>query len=107
MPIKVRISQISTETNLYARYLKNRNSRRYSNTIIALLTWKKATFTPLIFTTSGGVGPECKGFNKRSAELIATRRKESYADVITIRKKTTLCALESSTHCVKRVQGKT
>ena len=44
---------------------------------------EKATFTPLVFTTTGGMDPECQKLNKRIAEKIANKRNESYSYVIT------------------------
>ena len=43
---------------------------------------EKATFTPLVFLTSGGMSQECKRFNNRLAELIAVKRGERYCDVV-------------------------
>ncbi len=43
---------------------------------------EKGTFTPLVFNTSGGMGPEATRFHKRLAERIAAKKKESYADVM-------------------------
>ena len=37
-------------------------------------------FNPLVFTTTGGIAPEC---NKRLAEKIVKKRREPYASVIT------------------------
>ena len=47
-----------------------------------VLQVEKGSFVPLVFTTSGGFGPECKRFNTRLAELIARKRNQQYADVI-------------------------
>ena len=47
-----------------------------------IINCEKATFTPLVFTTTGGMGPECHKLNKRLAELIAIKKKESYSHVI-------------------------
>ena len=38
----------------------------------------QGTFTPLIFTTTGGMAPECQMFYSRLAELIATKKAEEY-----------------------------
>ena len=38
---------------------------------------EKATFTPLVLSTHGGIGPEAEKFNKRLAALIA--KKEEYS----------------------------
>ena len=42
----------------------------------------KGSFTPLIFSTTGGMGPESTMYHKRLAELIARKRGEEYADVV-------------------------
>ena len=47
-----------------------------------VLESEKGSFTPLIFTTSGGMGPECTSFFKRLAELITAKNNERYAYVI-------------------------
>ena len=87
----IRVTHPNTQTNrnktpqqIYIGQEKEKK-RKYNDRIINV---EKATFVPLIFSTTGGMGPECQKFNKRLAELIALKRNESYADVITyIRKK--------------------
>jgi len=41
-----------------------------------------SSFNPLVFTTSGGMAPECNRANKKLAEKIAEKRREPYASVI-------------------------
>ena len=43
---------------------------------------EKGSFSPLIFTTSGGMGPESTRFHKKLAELISAKRKEEYSHVV-------------------------
>ncbi len=43
---------------------------------------EKSTFTPMVFSTFGGMGEECHRALQRAAGKIAYRRKESYADVM-------------------------
>ena len=43
---------------------------------------EKGSFTPLIFSTTGGMGPEATSYHKRVAQLISTKKKEEYADVM-------------------------
>ena len=43
---------------------------------------EKATFTPAVFLTSGGMSNECKQFVIKLADLIARKRKERYCDMI-------------------------
>ena len=37
---------------------------------------------PLIYTTTGGMGPQCTKFHKQLALLIADKRHERYSDVM-------------------------
>ena len=53
--------------------------RKYNDRIINV---EKATFTPLVFTTTGGMGTECDKLNKRLAELKAAKSKENYSQII-------------------------
>ena len=75
-------TQSSRSKSLRQIYKEQQQEKKlkYNHRIIHV---EKATFTPLIFTTSGGMGPECQRFNKRLAELISLKRNESYADVMT------------------------
>ena len=43
---------------------------------------EKGSFTPLVFTTSGGCGPLCKQLIKKLAKSIASAKSEKYEDVI-------------------------
>ena len=46
------------------------------------LNVKKASFTPAVFLTTGGMSKECKRFVNRVADLIARKRKERYCNVV-------------------------
>ena len=43
---------------------------------------EKGTFTPLIFATSGGMGPLCHNFFKKTATHISEETNEGYENVI-------------------------
>ena len=43
---------------------------------------ERATFTPLVFSTSGGMARECTKFHKKIAELVAIKTKEDYSKVM-------------------------
>jgi len=43
---------------------------------------EKSSFNPLVFTTTGGMSPECNRVNKRLAEKMAEKHREPYAFVI-------------------------
>ena len=47
-----------------------------------VLQSEKASFTPLIFTTSGGMGPMCTSLFKRLAEAISEKKLERYSHVM-------------------------
>jgi len=58
---------------------------------------EKSSFNPLVFTTSGGMAPECNRVNKRLTEKIAEKHREPYASVITyIKTKLRLALLRST-----------
>ena len=65
-------------SKLYVRHEMEKKVK-YEERIIQI---EKGSFCPLIFSTSGGVGPLCDNVHKKLAGRIATKRKESYGDVI-------------------------
>ena len=58
---------------------ENEKKKAYNHRIMHV---DKGSFTPLIFSTTGGMGPEATKFHKRLAELIADKRQEKYSDVV-------------------------
>jgi len=44
---------------------------------------EKSSFSPVVFTTSVGMAPECAKANERLAEKIIEKRREPYASVMT------------------------
>ena len=47
-----------------------------------ILQVEKGSFSPLIFTTTGGMGPEATRYHKKVAELISVKKGEQYSDVV-------------------------
>ena len=47
-----------------------------------VLNVEHGSFTPIIFSTTGGAGPEADKHHKRIAELISMKKKEEYSNVI-------------------------
>ena len=43
---------------------------------------KQGTFTPLVFTTTGGMEDECVKYHSRLAELVANNKGQSYSGAI-------------------------
>ena len=62
----------------------------------------QASFTPLVFTTTGVMGRECLRYHSRLAELISIKRGEDYAKTMTwIRGKVSFSILRSALLCLR------
>ncbi|CAH3189071.1 unnamed protein product, partial [Porites lobata] len=69
---------------------------------IYLLDIEHGTFTPLVFTTTGGMGKECLKYHSRLAQLIAIKKGEQYAKTISwIRTRTSFALLRSALVCLR------
>ena len=72
-----------------------------------VLQVEKSSFVPLVYTTSGGMGPQCSAVHKRLANLIADRRNEKYVDVIShLRTRLRFALLRSILTAVRGNRGK-
>ena len=77
--------------------------RKYNDRIINV---EKSSFTPLVFTTTGGMGIECERLHKRLAELIAAKRHENYSKVIQhIRCRLRFALLKATLIAIRGVRG--
>ena len=57
---------------------------------------EQGAFTPIVFTTTGGMTDECVKYDGRLAELIASKKRESYASAISwIRAKVSFAIVHS------------
>jgi hypothetical protein len=56
--------------------LEKQKKRQYADRIIQV---ERGSFTPLIFSTSGGAGQECQLFIKKLATLVAEKTSVSYS----------------------------
>ena len=68
----------STPQQLYAEQEREKRGC-YNDRVLQV---EKGSFTPLIFTTTGGMGPESTRFHKRLAVLISAKRGEEYSHVM-------------------------
>ena len=87
-------------------YTENENSkkRQYNSRVINI---EKSTFTPLVFSTSGGMGKECKNLIRRCAYLISNKRGERYADVMShITTRIRMALLKSTLISIRGYRGK-
>ena len=78
--------------------------RKYNDRVINI---EKGTFTPLVFTTTGGMAPECTRLNKRLAELTAAQTGEQYSHVIShIRTRLRFALLRATLVAIRGVRGR-
>ena len=104
----VRILHLGAESNqgdwksVCARH-EGDKKREYNERILQV---EKASFTPLVFTTSGGMGCEAEKFHKRLATLISKKRGNSYSDAISyVRQKLRFCLLRATLAAVRGFRG--
>lgn len=72
-----------------------------------ILNVEKGTFTPIVMSTTGGMGVEAERFHKRLAELIAAKRNENYSDVVNyIRTRLRFCLLKSTLIAIRGIRGR-
>ena len=68
---------------------------------------EKGSFTPLVFSTSGGMAPECAKFHKKLAELISNKTKEDYSHVMNhLRTRLRFALLKSTLVALRGERGK-
>ena len=85
---------------------ENEKKRLYSRRVLDI---EHGTFTPHIFTSTGGMGKECLQYHSRLAQLISIRKGENYAKTISwIRARTSFALLRSALICLRgsRLRGK-
>ena len=63
---------------------------------------EQGTFTPLVFTMTGGMADECLRYHSRLAELLSAKKQESYATTISwVRAKVSFAILQSALLCLR------
>ena len=81
---------------IYENDEKRLYSRRVSNV-------EHGLFTPLVFTTAGGVGKDCIRYHSRLAELVAAKKGEHNSQTISwIQAMTSFALLRSALVCLPR-----
>lgn len=87
-----------TAEQIFARH-KGEKKRNYNDRVINI---EHGTFTPLIFSISGGVGPEAAVFHKHIAERITEKSGDRYNKVMTwIRCKLSFIILRACLTCIR------
>ena len=69
-------SQVNSSIPSILRKHEEAKKREYNERVMQI---EQGTFTPLVFTTTGSIGPECMLFHKSLAEQLATKSGERYA----------------------------
>ena len=88
----------TTISNLY-RSQENMKKREYGDRIREI---EHGTFTPLIFSTSGGLSKETTVAYKRIAELLSIKRNSEYAATLTwMRCCLSFASLRSAIACIR------
>ena len=97
-------SNSNQKTPAVYRKHEQEKKRGYNARIIEV---EKATFTPLVFSTHGGMGEEAESFFKRMATLIANKRGNLYSEVIAfLRRRLRFCILRSCLAAMRGHRGK-
>ena len=81
------------------RIHENEKKRKYNSRVTET---EQGTFTPLVFTTTGGMADECLRYHSRLAELLSAKKQESYATTISwVRAKVSFAILRSALLCLR------
>ncbi len=95
--------QDKTLPDIYKKHKKEKMTA-YNDRILQA---EKASFVPLVYTTTGGMGPQCTAFHKQLAQLIADKRHEKYSDVMNhMRTRLRFALLRSILIAVRGSRGK-
>ena len=83
---------------------ENEKKRQYSRRVLEV---EQGRFTPLVFTSTGGMADECKRFHSRLAELLSLKKGDDYATTISwIRAKVSFAILRSALLCLRGTRRK-
>ena len=94
----------TTDINTLYRQHEQEKCRKYNSRVIAV---ERGSFTPLIYTTFGGWGPQATRYHKRLAEKLAVKQNESYSNVLShMRTKIRFSLLRSVLVAVRGERGK-
>ena len=81
------------------RQHENGKKRSYAKRVMEI---EQGTFTPLVFSTTGGMTEECKRYHSRLAQLLAMKKGEHYSTTIAwVRTKVSFAILRSALLCLR------
>ena len=83
---------------------EDEKKRKYASRIIEV---ENGTFTPLVFTTTGGMSQECQRYHSRLVELISSKKREDYATTIAwILTKVSFAILRTALVCLRATRSR-
>ena len=87
-----------TTKQIYRQH-ESEKKRMYASRVLEV---EQGSFTPLVFTTTGGMADECKRYHSRPAELLSTNKREDYSTAMSwIRAKVSSALLRSALLCLR------
>ena len=105
--VRVTNADCSSQTNTSIKsILKKHESEKKRSYNQRVMQVEQGTFTPLVFTTTGCMGPESIIFHKALAEKLSDKTGEKYNDAISfIRCKLSFMAIKSALLCLRGSRG--
>ena len=94
-----RSSEIST---LYRNH-EAEKMRKYNSRVI---TVERGSFSPLVYSTFGEMGPQAMRYHKRLAELVANKRNKDYHVISHMRTRIRFSVLRSTLSAIRGERGK-
>ena len=92
-----------TPNQVYKRH-EDEKKRKYASRVLEV---EQGTFTPLVFTTTGGMSDECQRYHSRLAELISAKKQENYATAMSwIRTKVSFAILRTALVCLRGTRSR-
>ena len=97
-------SQINAPLNTILKKHEAEKKRKYNARVMQV---ESGSFTPLVFSTLGSMGPETAAYHKTLAEKIAQKKDERYSEVIAyLRTMLSNLSVRSSLLCLRGSRGK-
>ena len=96
----------NSDKTLKEIYERNEKEKKdfYESRVIHV---ERGNFTPLVFSTSGGMAPGCQRFFKRVATMIAEKKGQKYQHVVTyVRTRLRFAMLKSTLIAIRGYRGR-
>ena len=97
IPMRTRIEILAPSKS--TGYHANEKKRKYNSRVTEI---EQSTFTPLLFTTTGGMADEYLRYHSRLVALLSSKKQESYATAISwVTAKVSFSILRSALLCLR------